>query len=405
LWSLEPNPGRPEYRYVITSKRLNFRQFQLRDADLAIFEREAAPVSKFRRAWWWVGDHKFLLIGSAAAIVIVALGISAFAEYHFKWESRQGKVVTLFTGIQGLDSKSAVATSGGTAGDSLFRYSGSDWTAVAHLDKYRVIDFFATDLKHVWLAATDGRIYFYDGKSITMQFDTNQLVGKEYWHDQILDIYAADATHVWAVGAYLASPSTNWGTKNMEKNAQGIIYFFDGTSWKAQFYIKNEKAALSTVDGADAQHVWAAGSAGTMYFFNGTKWDPEWESGRSVGKISVSDQGHAWAWCVDSNKASQICSYENGAWLRNENTDAVVVWDISGRSADSLWVSGTQGQSYKKVDARSQYAVIWTTDGAEWSPVDFPAGPDNTTGAVSAVKGGVWFVSSGKAWYGSKKLW
>jgi hypothetical protein len=89
--SIEPNPGRPEYRYVITSKRLHFRQFQLRDADLAIFEPEAVPVSKFRKAWWWVGDHKFLLIGSAVAIIVIALGISAFAEYHFKWSRARGR--------------------------------------------------------------------------------------------------------------------------------------------------------------------------------------------------------------------------------------------------------------------------------------------------------------------------
>lgn len=47
---------------------------------------------------------------------------------------------------------------------------------------------------------------------------------------------------------------------------------------------------------------------------------------------------------------------------------------------------------------------IALTDGTAWNPVNFPVKADNSTGFVSSVKAGVWFLSSGRLWYGTRKL-
>lgn len=402
--SVEPNPARPEYKFVVTSKRLNFRQFQLREEDLEIFVPEQVPVSRARKAWWWVGEHKWLLIGSATAIIVVVLGISTYLNYHFKWDPRQGTTTADFTGIQGFTSGSAIATSGGTAGDSLYKFTGSGWKEITRLEKYRIIDFAGSDPDHVWIAASDGRIYYFDGKALTMQLDTNQVVGADYWHDQLLSIYAADATHVWAVGAYLASPSTNWGLANMQKDASGIVYFYDGTSWKAQWFLNEPKSALETVAGADARHVWTGGASGIMYFFNGSAWSPQWESGMDISNLSASDPQSAWAAAKKTTTNTEVCSCSNGAWVLNGKAGNVAVFDISARDQDTLWVSGTESADYQKDDIKNQYTVLWTTDGSDWTPVQMPVGAQPTPGQVSGVKGGVWLLASGKAWFGSKKL-
>ena len=65
-------------------------------------------------------------------------------------------------------------------------------------------------------------------------------------------IYAADATHAWAVGA------------------GGVILFYNGTNWTPQS--SGTTVKLRSVHGTGANNVYAVGDAGTILRFDGSKW-------------------------------------------------------------------------------------------------------------------------------------
>ncbi len=91
-------------------------------------------------------------------------------------------------------------------------------------------------------------------------------------------ISAPDATHAWAVGS-LADGS-------------GVVVAWNGTSWSVQATLAQP---LSAVYAADAEHAWAVSDEGTIYAWNGRTWSASADLHLPLTAVAGSDAGHVWA--------------------------------------------------------------------------------------------------------------
>lgn len=181
-----------------------------------------------------------------------------------EWD--QSGVTSGFSQVLALDESHAMAL-----GDQRnLIYSGGSWSA-----QPTGLDFgmsmgsgeaYALDQFQVWSPGPslggdggDGEwhLSFYNGANWA------QVPGAPY----AKTVYAANPSHVWAVGAY-------------DFKKKDRLYFFNGSTWKPQ----NDK--IERLDGYDSSHVWGMNTFGEIYFYDGISWKQQTRG--SVGY-------HVWA--------------------------------------------------------------------------------------------------------------
>ena len=216
--AVDPNYSRPEYQYVVASKYMNFQKFQLSSLDLIAIEPtkpKAGLVDGAAIKGWHAvkGSTALAALAIVVGLVIIA-AIVYFVGYGFKWSARpvtsadeQGQV----TFIAGIDATNALATAPG----QLLKYEGSKWTPAVALS-FEVTDIAAVDATHAWITGMDGKVYFYDGTTVSVQLDTR--TGESF--DAIQAVCALDPKHVWVAG-----------TANVVHGMrEGVVYFYNGTA-------------------------------------------------------------------------------------------------------------------------------------------------------------------------------
>lgn len=164
--------------------------------------------------------------------------------YFFDGDSwtKQYEGDTGFDAVFALDSQHAWAATG----SAIYFFDGDTWSVQD--DSMGARDISGVDDSHVW-AMKDASIYFFDGADWSEQFTLESQTPGLLMTPTIMDIFAADPSHVWAVGT--------------DENG-GVIFFFDGNSWDRQ-YVDEVAANFQCVFALDEDHVWAGTGEG-IYF-------------------------------------------------------------------------------------------------------------------------------------------
>lgn len=124
--------------------------------------------------------------------------------------------------------------------------------------------------------------------------------------DDLNDIYALDATHVWAVGDRAA-------------------LFYNGVSWEGIPYQLRQGGNIQAIYAADAENVWAVATDGCILFLN--------EEGLLTCDREIDEQGFPTHWTETEN----------------------ALYDIHGTGPNDIWAAGRE--------------IILHWDGAEWTTV------------------------------------
>ena len=157
-----------------------------------------------------------------------------------------------------------------------------------------------------WICTSSGRIYFYDGETLSEQTNLAQGITLS-----LQNMYALDAQHVWAAG-YTFSPNS------------GRIYFYTGTNWALSLALTNagEATALYDVYAASTSHVWACGNLAQIWATTngGTTWTAQYTNvdNQSWNAINGVDAMHVWAAgmehvCSDRPRPSPLGTVCDGA--------------------------------------------------------------------------------------------
>ena len=140
-------------------------------------------------------------------------------------------------------------------------------------------------------------------------------------------IYAADPTHVWAVGV------------------GGVILFYNGTSWSPQ--ASGTTVKLRGVHGTGPSNVWAVGDAGTILRFDGSKWSPQ-TSGTTfaLGEVFAVSPTNIY---VVGQAGVAIHSSNGTTWTAEDSGSSNFLFGVWGTAANLFAVGGTGTILEKKI--------------------------------------------------------
>jgi len=196
------------------------------------------------------------------------------------------------------------------------------WTAQTSGITNTLIDVFALDSTHVWAVGLSGKILFYNGISWSTQISGTSL--------HLWGVSGLDSTHVWAVGTS--------GSRN-----QGIILFFNGTSWSTQKTISGKN--YNSVHALDSTHIYAAGGVYSpeqpyMEMYNGSSWSvissiPQTDN--YLNSVYASDSTHIWG----VSDAGYVLFYNGSTWTTIHGDASLNYFEaIDGSSGSNLWLYG-----------------------------------------------------------------
>lgn len=140
--------------------------------------------------------------------------------------------------------------------------------------------------------------------------------------DDLNDIYALDATHVWAVG-------------------DSVAIFYNGVSWERIPYQLRQGGNIQAIYAADADHVWAVATDGCILFLN--------EEGLLTCDREIDEDGFP------------------THWTDNENA----LYDIHGTGPNDIWAVGDH--------------IVLHWDGVEWKRRWSPSNKINAVWAIDAT--------------------
>ena len=397
-----PNESQPEYKYVVMSKELTFRKFQLSDLDLipAPVPQEYKRKKRPARVWPFIKRHKVLLpsivVGTAAVIVALIL----LAGYGFKWKPEYSPGGNAFTRLASARGNTVALLNNGV---SRFLYTKTDkgWTIIQRSGS-RLTDVATTDGGHTWITSGDGQIYFWDGVTFSQQFDTTGLYGMPRDSDSFSAVAATDGDHAWAVGTFLAN-STDYET------TQGVVYTFDGESWRLLVALGPE-TQLGAVAAADPTHVWVASKAGEIFFYNGSAWALQTNTQVPITRLCAVDKDHVWAVSSGTDKVSgRVFSFQNGKWGQSMEANMVSFLDISATDGSHVWavgsdVAASSATSQANSQNPTQSKAMWRYDGKQWKNVSGPSGSVKVPAVAVVGPEAVWMCTTDSIYYGSKGL-
>ena len=396
----------------MASKYLGGRKFQLSVLDLNLPGRPAPPPRpRFsERAWPLVRKLRWVIIVGA---VLLAAGIAALVilpSAGVNWSPVRvtaGKDYPSITHIAGVDQAHAFASQP----ETFLSYVAGQWKTVTEKERFEIRDIAATDTSHVWVVGDDGRVYFYDGASLTPQLDTNAADRRNVWHDDLASVCALDSSHVWVVGTYRNVPGLNgvvYSQNGVPDNSQpvlnqGIVYFFNGHGWSVQALLAEANTPLTSVDAGDAAHAWAASPGSGVYSFDGASWKLQFGGAHKIARVAAGDKDHAWAVTQDGSNPSVVYALKGSQWTEDIKAPRIPITGIAGQGVDKVLAFGTDPGSLVTVGEQTYpEPELWSGSETGWARMDLPrtAGAGND---LSPLKdGGIWAVLGYTPYYGRK---
>jgi len=249
---------------------------------------------------------------------------------------------------------------------------GSTWTLQGGGTYNDLTGVYAADATHVWAVGTAGTVIFFNGTDWA-----SQDAGAPY--NDFLAISGTDATHVWAVGALSAPP-----------DPLATIRFFDG-SWHNQDADAGT-VALRGVSAADATHVWAVGDQGEVLFGNGTTWSVQRAADAmtpDLHAVSAPTTTEIWATGVGGTAIRSTNAGTDWTVLNTDTGVGPTTADLNGVkfvNDQNGWAVGTFQVGLEEAK------VIYTTDGGNsWTNgVSATGVAHNLYGVTAAFNGVNW---------------
>lgn len=244
-------------------------------------------------------------------------------------------------------------------------------------------------------------------------------------------VAVVDDTHAWVVGAngvILYFNGTSWVEQESNLSTDlysvhfidanngwavgkgGKIVYFNGTSWSEQ--TSGTSNDLNGVQMLDASNGWAVGKSGVILYYNGSSWATQYTATKDMTKLSVLDASHVWA----VGKAGMAVFYNGSSWSVQTTGTTKDINDVGFSSADHGWAvgkaglllefnSGTWSILSHNLTTKDMFGVFFTSptnawavgktgtvlqyDGIEW--FNQTAGTNNTLNGV-ALAGTVGFM-------------
>jgi len=191
----------------------------------------------------------------------------------------------------------------------------------------------AADRTHVWTVGS-GQVYFNGGGDWAKQAELG---------GDLLSVSAADKSHVWASGKEaIDTPQST-----------GVIYFFDGSSWKKQF--GSADLMIDHVAAGAPDNVWASGwngSEGHIYHFDGSAWSLFASAGH-VQDIAVSG-GKAFLVQEPKQGTSEVMAFNGTAWAPYYAAKTTRL-GIAFAGPSTVWTVGGDAERSESVIERISY--------------------------------------------------
>ncbi len=171
--------------------------------------------------------------------------------------------------------------------------SGPAWKIEYQTGKYSLTGITAADASHIWTVGA-GQVFFSQGGDWSKQADLPA---------DFSAVCAGDASHVWASGS-----------EGPEGSRTGVIYFFDGKNWSRQLSTKDQ--TISAVGAHGSANAWAAGWTGSgsnLYHFDGAAWTVKGVTGH-VQDIHVVDERRALLVQEAEGGASEVMEFDGTFW-------------------------------------------------------------------------------------------
>lgn len=259
---------------------------------------------------------------------------------------------------------------------------GSPWLLSYQAGNYSLTSITAADASHVWTIGA-GHVFFFDGNDWARQAD---LPG------DVSSISAGDATHVWASGAA--------GSLQAGAPLGGVIYFYDGSKWNKQF--ESGDRSIDVVAAHGAKNAWAAGwtgSGGNLYHFDGNAWSPAGAVGH-VQDIRVLGDNKALLVQESQDRSSQVIVFDGKSWS-SFYTAGTTRLGITTAGLSAIWtVGGSAGKGESSIEKMS-----WSKTG----PITTFNVPDFLTKVAAADTSHVWAVGGtgyqGPIYFFDGKTW
>jgi photosystem II stability/assembly factor-like uncharacterized protein len=172
--------------------------------------------------------------------------------------------------------------------ETVLAYNGGAWTSIGPtVSKAQPLyGVWAADASHLWAVGGGGQIYFYNGSTWTTQTSgTNQ---------QLNAVGGTDASHVWAAGKHQGTNVT--------------LLSFSGSSWSS-VGITNPKAQdlndLSALSNSGVPNVYAVGASGFVYFWDGSSWTQQLgpSNKTTLFGVTATGTGAGQGWAVGAGGA------------------------------------------------------------------------------------------------------
>ncbi len=255
----------------------------------------------------------------------------------------------------------------------------------------------------VWVAASDGRIYAWDGTGWHVQRLDDDLGamaavsprdvwvssddGIRHWdgahwsltsHDgSVTALAASDARHVWAgdptgirtwtgtswvrqyaaadadVRAIAAPDATHAWAVGSLPDGSGVIVAWNGTRWSVQ---ATTTQPLSAIYAAGPEHAWAVSTEGTIYGWNGRTWSATADVHLPLTAVTGIDATHVWAVA----QSGEILALHGATWTVAYRAPTTLT-GIAALDPSSVWAIGLD-TIYSTVDQGSAPSS-WTTSG------------------------------------------
>jgi hypothetical protein len=151
-------------------------------------------------------------------------------------------------------------------------------------------------------------------------------------------VWAADATHAWAVGTDAATSA-------------GKIYFYNGTTTNTAYSMPGVE--LFGVWGTSASDVWAVGVVGSnsvLLHFDGMTW-----TDGSLGFTTSMQVDSVWGtttsnvWAVGQSQVTgfaEALHFNGTAWSVASLPYAIASWSVAGSAANDVWAVGIGGSIF-----------------------------------------------------------
>jgi len=187
------------------------------------------------------------------------------------------------------------------------------WSTLLSFSKKKLCSLFLFSDSVGWMGDSDGRIYYFDGDTIT-----------EY---SVLDTVAV--TDI--VGF---SPSDMWAS------CGSSLFHFDGANWEHDTTFTGEQ--VNALSSPDAFRIWGTGSK--LFYYNGNFWNLEdlpKQNGNAMDVFFL-NSNNGIICGVYEGKGFIVC-YDGITWVEESIQRNVVLNSITGFTNGTAWAVGNQG--------------------------------------------------------------